>query len=200
MELLNILGFGLLGYLSGSLSFALWVTRLVKGIDVRDAGSHHASTTNTVRQVGWGAGVVVLIGDVAKGFIPVYLASTYGISDWAIPVTGALAVAGHCWPVFAQFRGGMGLATAGGAILAVYPFGFLLGIGVLISMVLLIKHSARGALITGVLLAPTFWLFGERGLSIWLGASLGFVLAVRFFSDWNRVYKELWLDRDKESA
>jgi glycerol-3-phosphate acyltransferase PlsY len=66
--------FPIFGYLSGSLAFSIWVTRLAKGVDVRAVGSGHATTTNTIRQAGWGWGALVAILDVAKGFIPVYLA------------------------------------------------------------------------------------------------------------------------------
>src|SRR5512142_3380809 len=66
--------FPLFGYLSGSLPFSIWITRFVKGVDVRDAGSGHATTTNTLRQAGFGWGALVLILDMAKGFIPTYLA------------------------------------------------------------------------------------------------------------------------------
>src|SRR5512134_868314 len=113
METLYPFLFPLLGYLSGSLPFSVWVTRLAKGVDVRDAGSGHATTTNTIRQAGWGWGALVAVLDVAKGFIPTYLALTVernAIPPYVIVLTTACAVAGHCWPLFAQFRGGMGIA------------------------------------------------------------------------------------------
>ena len=66
--------FPVLGYLFGSLPFSIWVTRFVRGVDVRDAGSGHATTTNTIRQAGFGWGALVLVLDLAKGFIPIYLA------------------------------------------------------------------------------------------------------------------------------
>ncbi|HMV30334.1 MAG TPA: glycerol-3-phosphate acyltransferase, partial [Anaerolineales bacterium] len=64
----------LLGYLLGSLPFSIWVTRFVKNVDVRDSGSGHATTTNTIRQAGFGWGALVFILDVTKGFLPTYLA------------------------------------------------------------------------------------------------------------------------------
>jgi glycerol-3-phosphate acyltransferase PlsY len=79
---LYAIGFGLLGYISGSLTFAIWITRLVKGVDVRDAGSGHATTTNTIRQVGFLPGALVFILDVAKGFVPTWLALHYGPAAW----------------------------------------------------------------------------------------------------------------------
>ena len=63
-----------LAYLSGSLTPSIWVTRWVRGVDVRDAGSGHATTTNTIRQAGFGWGALVLIVDIAKGYLPTWLA------------------------------------------------------------------------------------------------------------------------------
>lgn len=196
--LFYLLGFGLLGYLSGSLSFALWITRFFKkGVDVRDAGSGHATTTNTIRQVGFGAGAIVLVLDIAKGFLPTWLALHYAPSTWIAPVTAALVVTGHCWPLFSQFRGGMGLASAGGCLLAVAPLGFLIGLGILVAMTLILHHSARASVLTGILMAPAMWLIGLRGEVIWIAAAAGVVIAYRFLIDWNRRYRELWLDRGK---
>src|SRR5512135_2783762 len=114
MPIIPALGFALLGYLCGSLTFSIWITRLLKGVDVRDAGSGHATTTNTIRQAGFAAGALVLVLDIGKGFLPTWLALHYAppaVRTWVAALTLACAVAGHCWPVFARFRGGMGLAT-----------------------------------------------------------------------------------------
>ena len=192
--------FPLLGYLSGSLPFSFWVTRYVKDVDVRDAGSGHATTTNTIRQAGFGWGAFVLVLDIAKGFIPAYLTIHVGrdiISPSIIPLTAASAIIGHCWPLFAQFRGGMGLATFGGALLAVYWLAFVIGLGVLLLLTVTIHHSARASVFTGILLAPVFWLLGLRGMEFWIAIAGGLVIAYRFLIDWNRKYRELWLDREK---
>ncbi len=204
IPLLYTLGFALLGYLSGSLPFAIWITRLVKGVDVRDAGSGHATTTNTIRQAGFGPGALVLVLDIAKGFLPTWLALRVGQNDilsysmpWLAPLTAALVVIGHCWPLFAGFRGGMGNASAGGAILAANPLAFVIGLGILVSLVLIIRHSARASVLTGLLMAPAFWLLGLGSPAIWVAAATGLVLAGRFAVDWKRQYRELWLDREQ---
>lgn len=194
--MLNVL-IPILGYLSGSLPFSIWVTRYVKNVDVRDAGSGHATTTNTIRQAGFGWGALVLILDIAKGFVPTFLAMKYTNEPWTVAITAALAVAGHCWPVFAQFRGGMGLATFGGALLAVNWFAFVIGLGLLLVLVLTIHHGARASVVTGILMAPVFWLFHLRGFEFWIAIAGGLVIAIRFTIDWNRKYRELWLDREK---
>ncbi len=196
---LYAIGFSLLGYLCGSLPFAIWITRLVKGVDVRDAGSGHATTTNTIRQAGYLPGALVFILDVAKGFGPTWLALHYSPAAWIAPLTAMLAVIGHCWPVFAGFRGGMGLATANGGMMAAAPLAILIIYALLGILTLVLRHSARASVITGILFAPVLWLVGLRGPVLWIGAAVGVVIAFRFLIDWNRKYRELWLDREKKT-
>jgi len=142
-----------------------------------------------------------LVLDIAKGFIPTYLAvSRNDIPTYLIALTATFAVIGHCWPLFAQFRGGMGLATTGGAFLATNPLAFLVSLGLLILLVLVIRHSARASVFTGILIAPVMWLFNIRDVSFWAALGAGLVIAVRFLIDWNRKYRELWLDREKKSG
>jgi len=208
MNILLSFLFPVLGYLSGSLPFSIWVTRFVKGVDVRDAGSGHATTTNTIRQAGFGWGALVLVLDIAKGFLPTYLAllvvrdnisHSQSIPPYIVPLTAACAVIGHCWPLFAQFRGGMGLATFGGTLLAVNWFAFVIALGLLLILTLTIHHGARASVATGILMAPVFWLFNLRGIEFWIAIAGGLVIAYRFIIDWNRQYRELWLDREKKA-
>jgi Predicted membrane protein len=199
MPILSPFIFPLIGYLCGSLPFSIWITRLVKGVDVRDAGSGHATTTNTIRQTGFGWGALVFVLDVAKGFIPTYLALQLGrddISPYIVPLTATCAVIGHCWPLFAQFRGGMGLATTAGAFLAVSPLAFLICFGLLVLIVLIIRHSARASVAAGILAAPALWLFNIHDTAFWVAMGAGLVITIRFLMDWNRKYRELWLDRE----
>ena len=187
----------LLGYLCGSLTPSIWITRLTKGIDIRDAGSGHATTTNTIRQAGFGWGALVLIIDIAKGFFPTWLALQFSPAIWIVPLTSAAVVIGHCWPLFAGFRGGMGFASAGGCLLAAEPLAMLIGLGILITLLLTIRHGARASVFTGILMSPVFWLLGLRGIEFWIAIAVGLVIALRFLIDWNRQYRELWLDREK---
>ncbi len=190
--------FPILGYLCGSLAFSIWITHFAKGVDVRDSGSGHATTTNTIRQAGFGWGALVLVLEIAKGFIPTYLAvNDETIPTYIVAITAMCAVIGHCWPLFARFRGGMGLATAGGTFLAVNPLVFLICFGLLLFLVLVVRHSARASVFTGVLAAPILWLFNIRDTAFWVTAGAGVVIAVRFLIDWNRSYRELWLDREQ---
>ncbi len=192
--------FPVLGYLLGSLPFSIWITRIVKGVDVRDSGSGHATTTNTIRQAGFGWGALVFILDVTKGFLPTFLALKYSNDIRITALTATFAVVGHCWPLFAGLRGGMGLATAGGAFLAVNVLAFLVCIGLLILLVLVIRHSARASVFTGILAAPVLWILNIRDISFWVAVGAGLVIALRFLIDWNCKYRELWLDREKSSG
>ncbi|MHB0866547.1 MAG: glycerol-3-phosphate 1-O-acyltransferase PlsY [Thermoleophilia bacterium] len=116
-------------YLLGSIPFALLVGRGVFHVDVRDSGSGNIGATNVFRVLGAKAGTLVFIGDMAKGFVPVFLAGRLMEADSVALVSvlvAAAAIAGHTWPVFLKFRGGKGVATGGGAILALMPLLFLL--------------------------------------------------------------------------
>lgn len=186
-----------LAYLAGSLPFGLWITFLLKRKDIRSGGSGHITTTNTIRMAGWGAGVTVLALDMAKGYLPTALALRLGLPWWALAMTAALAVIGHCWPVFAGFRGGMGLAVTGGAMLAVSPLGFLIAAGVLIAAVLIVRHAARGTFLAALVAPAVLWLLDLRSLAFWVALAAGIVLAFRFTVDWRRRYRELWLDREQ---
>jgi glycerol-3-phosphate acyltransferase PlsY len=200
MIFIYAIGFGLLGYLSGSLPFAIWITRLVKGVDVRDAGSGHATTTNTIRQAGFLPGALVFFLDVSKGLLPTWLAIHFAPAIWIIPLTAGLAVIGHCWPLFAGFRGGMGLATANGSLMAFAPLAILITYGLLIVLTLIIRQSARATVIAGIFFAPVLWLAGMRGTIIWIAIVVGIIITFRFTIDWNRQYRELWLDREKKTT
>jgi glycerol-3-phosphate acyltransferase PlsY len=200
---LYALGFGLLGYLCGSLPFSVWITRLVKGVDVRAAGSGHATTTNTIRQAGLLPGAAVFILDVTKGFAPTWLALHYtqhiAPAGWIAALAAALAVVGHCWPLFADFRGGMGLAPANGGMMAAFPFAILITYALVGLLTLILHHSARASLITGLLIAPLLWAIGLRGPVLWIAGAVGLVVALRFLIDWNRQYRQPWLDREKKT-
>lgn len=194
------IGFGLLGYLAGSLPFAVWITRLFTGVDVRNGGSGHATTTNTFRQAGFAAGALVFILDVAKGFVPTFLALRYAPAPWIAPITATLAVVGHCWPAFAGFRGGMGLATANGGMLAANPIAIFIIYALLGLLTLILRQSARASVISGLLFAPILYVAGLRGEVLWIAVGVGLVVMLSFMRDWNRKYREVWLDRESKKS
>jgi glycerol-3-phosphate acyltransferase PlsY len=196
-ELLNAAGLTLLAYLLASIPFGVIVGRLATGRDIRDSGSGHAGATNVMRQAGWGCAIVAAVLDVSKAFAGVYLAQRFGATPWVPALAATAAVGGHCWPVFAGFRGGMGLSGVAGAMLALYPLGFLVGLGLAIAGTLALRHSARGNLAAGLLFGPAIWLVSRSAPIGLAAAGAGLVVAIRAASDWGRVYRELWLDRNQ---
>jgi glycerol-3-phosphate acyltransferase PlsY len=193
---LKTIAFAVIAYLLGSIPFAILVTRAKAGVDVRGSGSGHAGATNTMRAAGWIPGIIVLVADMGKGYLAVWLAASFGGTAAAPIVAAACVVIGHCWPIFAGFRGGMGMASGAGALLAVWPLGFVLALGLGSALQLLIKHSAKGNIVTGLLLMPLWALFGANGTQLGVALAVGLVIAGRALSDRNRVYRELWFDRE----
>lgn len=116
----------LVGYGLGSIPTGVLVARWRKGVDIRQHGSGSIGTTNVLRTVGKGAAAFTLLGDFAKGLIPVLLALTWLRSPWAISLVGMAAILGHTYPLFAGFRGGKGVATTLGAFIPLLPFPLLL--------------------------------------------------------------------------
>lgn len=103
-------------YLIGSISSAVLVCRVMGYPDPRDEGSHNPGATNVLRIAGKPAAALTLAGDVAKGIVPVLIARLLGLHPIIVALAGLLAVIGHIYPVFFQFRGGKGIATAFGLI------------------------------------------------------------------------------------
>jgi glycerol-3-phosphate acyltransferase PlsY len=131
-------------YLLGSIPTAVWIGKAFHGIDVREHGSGNAGTTNTIRVLGWETGIPVLIIDMAKGWLaamlPVFLkiapTGSALITNFQI-LTGLIAIIGHIFPLYAGFRGGKGVATVAGAMLAIHPFLTLASFGVFLIVLLL---------------------------------------------------------------
>ena len=196
-QLLNAAGLTLLAYLLASIPFGVIVGRMATGGDIRAHGSGHAGATNVMRQAGWRVAIVAAVLDVAKAFVGVWLARQFGAAPWVPALAATAAVAGHCWPVFGGFRGGMGLSGVAGAMLALYPLGVVIGLGLVIIGSLVLRHSARGNIAAGLLLGPAVWLVSQSAPVGLAATGAGLVVAVRSLSDWGRVYGELWLDRKK---
>ncbi len=137
---------GIGGYLIGAFPTGVVVTQLWGARDVRQVGSGHSGTTNTYRQAGLLAAVLVFAVDLVKGLIAVWLGwALTGYQAWVIPVAGAAAVLGHCWPVYVGFRGGMGVATAGGIFLWVLPGGVVAFTAIWLAARALLRHFLKGA-------------------------------------------------------
>lgn len=118
-----------LGYLLGSIPFAYIAGRLFKGIDIRTVGTKNMGAHNVMLEVGRLIGIGVLLLDMAKGAFPVLAARWLGLLDWAALSAGIAAVLGHNFPLFLGFRGGRGMASSVGIVLALMPREALIAAG-----------------------------------------------------------------------
>ena len=109
--------FAVLSYGLGCIVFGYYLVRIRTGQDLRSLGSGSAGGRNVFRTLGVPGGVLTLLGDASKGAIAVWAARSAGVDPWALALVMVAAMAGHIWPVQLGFRGGKGLATAGGALL-----------------------------------------------------------------------------------
>jgi glycerol-3-phosphate acyltransferase PlsY len=109
------------GYLIGSIPIGVMLGRALRGLDVREHGSHSMGTTNVLRLVGPSAAALTFGLDVAKGSAAVAVARRLGADRSGQGAAGLAAVVGHSWPVLARFRGGKGVATAFGGLLMISP-------------------------------------------------------------------------------
>ena len=143
----------MVAYLFGSIPSSVWWGRFFHGIVVREHGSRNAGATNTFRVLGWRAGVPVLMLDIAKGFLPVRILPNFsGLEPDTAPwmwlrVALVLAtVVGHLYPVFAGFKGGKGVATSLGGVLAVHPGAAAICVAVFALVFLLSRYVSLGSL------------------------------------------------------
>lgn len=150
-----------LAYLVGSLSFAVIVSRGMGLADPRSYGSGNPGATNVLRSGNRAAAALTLALDALKGYVPVLLALAFGprfgLGEMTVALVGLAAFVGHLWPLFFRFRGGKGVATAAGVLLALNP---MLGLATLASWVLVaafFRYSSLAALVAAAF-APFYQL------------------------------------------
>jgi glycerol-3-phosphate acyltransferase PlsY len=177
------------GYVSGSLPFGLWLGRWLRGVDVRTLGSGNLGATNVYRSLGPGIGVATLVLDIAKGAGPVWFlphsavgAAFPGGPEWCALAAATAAVAGHVWTFLAGFKGGKGVATSGGVALALSPPAFGVFAGVFLVVLLLTRYVSLGSMLGAVAFAVALAIFspsGVSGPSFAIGALLAVLVVLR---------------------
>lgn len=184
MMWIEIIGLILAAYLIGSIPTAVWVSRLFYGKDVREHGSGNAGATNTIRVLGYKAGMPVLIFDVFKGWLAVQLVVWIQFPE--IPVEQLIyvkigcavaAVVGHIFPIYAGFRGGKGVGTLAGVGLALYPVALLIVLGIFILTIAVTRYVSVSSIL-GAISFPfvVYFITGERNAAL-----LGLAIFVALF-------------------
>jgi len=171
----------LAAYLMGSVSFAVVVSRLFGLADPRSYGSGNPGATNVLRSGNKLAAALTLVGDAVKGWLAVWLVQRYGpafgVGDWGVALSGLAVFLGHLYPVYFRFKGGKGVATAAGVILAFNPW-LALATGVTwLIIAFFFRYSSLAALVAAVFAAfysALGWGFDERFIALVVIA--GFVI------------------------
>ena len=159
----------LAAYLLGSVPFAVVCSRLFGLADPRSYGSKNPGATNVLRSGNKAAAALTLLGDLAKGWLAVFLAqkfgSKFGFSDGLVGVVALAVFFGHLFPVFLRFKGGKGVATAVGVLLALDPLLGLVTLGIWLGIAFVMRYSSLAALVAAAA-APViaFFLWGSGAL------------------------------------
>ncbi len=187
------LGWLVLTYLLAAVPFGIVVTTWMGATsDLRASGSGNIGATNVARVAGWRAAGLVLAADAAKGFVPTVLARWFWPFDAAfvdvwVAVVAVTAFVGHCWSVYLEFRGGKGVATATGALLAIAPAPVGIAIAVWVAVFAATRRSSLSALVAApALVAAALWL--DRSV-VPVAAVLAVGIAARHVSNVRRLMR-----------
>jgi acyl phosphate:glycerol-3-phosphate acyltransferase len=167
-----------IGYLLGSVSFAVLLVRLKTGRDIRSEGSGNAGATNVLRSYGKGLALVVAALDVAKGAAAVLLVRLVTADPRMAAAAGLAAVVGHVFPLYYGFRGGKGVATAVGAFLALAPLATLVCLAIFVIAVATTRYVSLGSCLAMVLLPPAARIVSHSPPAVILAAALTAILVV----------------------
>ncbi len=171
----------LIGYVSGSLPWGLWLGWWFKRVDVRTLGSRNLGATNVYRSLGPGIGAATLILDIAKGALPTWLVPLHfgaafpGGFEWCRLAVGLAAVLGHVFTLFARFKGGKGVATTVGVLLALSPAAFAAFMGVFLLCLALTRFVSLGSMLGSLAFAVTLGFVAPGG---WRSPTFGFGVLV----------------------
>ena len=159
-----------IAYLIGSIPTEVWVSKLFFGIDIREYGSGNSGATNTFRVLGSKWGVFVMIMDVIKGvaatslyiLLPYYMTSEWDRTNFMVGL-GLAAVLGHIFPIWADFRGGKGVATLFGMILAIQPLVAVCCVGVFLLVLYLTRFVSLSSILASIAFAVfILFVFNEK--------------------------------------
>lgn len=160
----------LLAYFIGSIPTAIIVSKAFFNIDIREYGSGNMGATNTFRVLGAKFGTIVMVGDMLKGILavalynllPYYLTNELDRTNLMLGL-GLAAVIGHIYPVWADFRGGKGVATLFGMVLAIQPIVAINCVGVFLLVLYLTRYVSLSSILAGVALPIcVLWIYNEQ--------------------------------------
>jgi glycerol-3-phosphate acyltransferase PlsY len=161
-------------YLLGAIPTSYVVGRLARGIDLRQHGSGNLGATNAYRVLGWKAALPIFLLDIAKGWFPTAFFPHWDAAPspvWALAY-GSAAIIGHVWSVYVRFRGGKGVATSAGVLLALAPGAALAGFAVWLVIVKVSGYVSLGSIAAAALVPIVVAVTIGAGPTLWLSAGL----------------------------
>jgi len=166
-----------LGYLAGSIPFAFLIPKCFAGVDVRNVGSGNIGAANVFRATRPLLGLAVFGLDVFKGFAIVLLATRLGMDDPTRTAAGVATIMGHIYPVWLRFRGGKGVATAGGVFGVLSPIATLASVAIFLVVTWWTRYISAGSIAALLILVPLLYVMAAPP-SMMIGASLVTVLVL----------------------
>lgn len=151
-------------YFIGSIPTGLLLARMFGGVDIRTTGSGNIGATNVSRTLGWKVGVLTLLGDCLKGFLPVLVAQRIGLGEGGVALVAFAAFAGHVYTIFLGFKGGKGVATALGVFLAISPLTVLCAVAIFAFILWRWRYVSLGSITAAAFMPLLVALVDRRGL------------------------------------
>ena len=173
-----------IGYLLGSLSGGIMISKMTGGPDLHTVGSKSTGASNVQRTMGWKYGIMTFLFDAIKGILSCLIAwlLTKGVmpetSHFASLLAGLCCVIGHNWPVFFRFRGGKGVATTGAVMLYCFPVYALICIALTIAVIALIRYISVGSMLLVIVFFGLSFIFSGSNACIIIWAAILMVMCV----------------------
>ena len=185
VRILTVIG----AYLLGAVPTGYLAFRAAENKDIRSFGSGATGATNVLRLKGWRTALPVALFDMAKGFIPAFIAARLFADPTFSAACAAAAVAGHCFPVYIGFKGGKGVATAGGAMFALAPLPALGSLAVFAVTVASTRFVSLGSILAAAAFPAFLWLHGAPSAFILAGLPILAIIGLRHAANIGRLVR-----------
>ncbi|HQD39901.1 MAG: glycerol-3-phosphate 1-O-acyltransferase PlsY [Firmicutes bacterium] len=172
-------------YLLGSLSPGTYLAKAA-GVDIQKSGSGNPGATNALRTAGWKVGLSVLFLDAFKGFLPVFLCLRWGPASFS-PWVGLAAILGHNWSALLKLRGGKGMATSLGVMIALSPLTALILFGIWLLILLLSRYVSLASIVAGLFAGPVLYWAGKPKGYVIMGVIASLLIVYRHRSNISRL-------------
>ena len=203
--------FIIISYLIGSIPTGLVLAKVTRKEDIRRSGSGNIGATNVTRLLGKKLGVITLLGDVLKAVLPMLAAHWYFVKsgrpvspdevDAVVSLCGGAAFLGHLFPIYLNFRGGKGVATALGVFLVLEPLAVLISIFLFLAVVYFSGFVSAGSLMVSALMTVWIWLLGGSPNHVFLAFFIGVLIWFKHAENIRRLLEgaeKSWKKKDEE--